>query len=126
MKSIPLLVIPVAIYNLLALLGPDKLSTAYISLGYGEQSLSTGSLIVLLGIALLCVEIIKSAYSGRGSVFDQVMSILLLIACTVQLFLFAQARTEWYVLLLALQAVDVITALVVVLQSNGKDVYIAR
>jgi hypothetical protein len=54
------------------------------------------------------------------------MSILLLIACTVQLFLFAQARTEWYVLLLALQAVDVITALVVVLQSNGKDVYIAR
>jgi hypothetical protein len=126
LKAIPLLVIPIAVYNLLALLGASTLASVYIPLGYGQQGLSAGSLIVLLGIALLCVEVIKSAYSGRGSVFDQILSILLLVGCTVQLFLFGYARTEWYVLLVALLAVDVVAGLVVALQSNGKDVYVSR
>ena len=35
-------------------------------------------------------------------------------------------RTKWYVLLLALQATDVLASLVVSLQANGKDVYVSR
>jgi hypothetical protein len=122
----PLLLIPIAIYNLLALIGGNTLSSTHISLGYDNRGLSAGGLIVLLGIGLLCLEVIKSAYRGRGSVLDQILSIVLLIACTVQLFMFAYARTEWYVLLIALLAVDVVTALIVSLQSNGKDVYVSK
>jgi hypothetical protein len=37
-----------------------------------------------------------------------------------------EVRTEWYVLLLALQATDVVTSLFVSLQANGKGVYVNR
>ena len=126
MRSIPLLIIPIVLYNFLALLGGNTHSSILISLSFGGQGLSADSLLVLLGIAMLCLEVIKSAYSGRGSVLDQILSIILLIICIVQLFLFGYIRTEHYIFLVSMQAVDVISSLVVVLQANGKDIYYSK
>lgn len=62
-------------------------------------------MLVLVGVLLLCIDIIKTALFTRGSVTEQLLSI---------------------VLLLALQAADVVASLVVSLQANGKDVYVSR
>jgi cell division septation protein DedD len=48
------------------------------------------------------------------------------MACSIQVTVCLAVRTEWYVLLLALQATDVVASLVVSLQANGKDVYVNR
>ena len=48
------------------------------------------------------------------------------MACSIQVVIWPAVRTEWYVLLLALQATDVVASLVVSLQANGKDVYVNR
>ena len=48
------------------------------------------------------------------------------MACSIQVAVWLAVRTEWYVLLLALQATDVVASLVVSLQANGKNVYVNR
>ncbi len=81
---------------------------------------------MLVGVVLLCVDIVNSAVFARGSVRKQLLSIVLLLACSIQAVIWPEVRTEWYVLLLALQATDVVASLVVSLQANGKDVYVNR
>jgi hypothetical protein len=49
-----------------------------------------------------------AALTGGGSVAEQLLSIALRIACSIQLVIWPELRTEWYVLLLTLQATDVV------------------
>lgn len=83
-------------------------------------------MLVLVGVLLLYIDIIKTALFKRGSVAEQLLSIVLLLACSIQVVIWPEVRTEWHVLLLALQATDVVASLVVSLQANGKDVYVNR
>lgn len=125
MKSIPLLIIPFALYNFLVFAGIDFIDVPFLAL-LGTASLTGGGLIVLGAVVLLCIDIIKTALFARGSVTEQLLSIVLLVACSIQVVIWPAVRTEWYVLLLALQATDVVASLVVSLQANGKDVYVSR
>jgi len=125
MKSIPLLIIPFAVYNFFVFTGMEFINTKFFDLS-STYAMSGGALIVLVGVVLLCVDIVKSAVFARGSVAEQLLSIALLIACSIQVVIWPAVRTEWYVLLLALQATDVVASLVVSLQANGKDVYVNR
>lgn len=125
MKSIPLLIIPFAVYNVLVFAGIEFIDLKFFDLS-GTAALTGGGLIVLGGVLLLCIDIIKTALFARGSVAEQLLSIVLLIACSIQVVIWPAVRTEWYVLLLALQATDVVASLVVSLQANGKDVYVNR
>ena len=125
MKSIPLLIIPFALYNFLVFAGIDFIDVPFLALS-GTVSLTGGGLIVLGAVVLLCIDIIKTALFARGSVTEQLLSIVLLLACSIQVVIWPAVRTEWYVLLLALQATDVVASLVVSLQANGKDVYVSR
>lgn len=125
MKSIPLLIIPFALYNFLVFAGIDFIDVKFFDLS-GNASLTGGGLIVLGAVVLLCIDIIKTALFARGSVAEQLLSIVLLLACSIQVVIWPAVRTEWYVLLLALQATDVVASLVVSLQANGKDVYVSR
>ena len=125
MKSIPLLITPFALYNFLVFAGIDFIDVPFWALS-GTASLTGGGLIVLGAVVLLCIDIIKTAWFARGSVAEQLLSIVLLLACSIQVVIWPAVRTEWYVLLLALQAADVVASLVVSLQANGKDVYMNR
>ena len=125
MKSIPLLIIPFALYNFLVFAGIDFIDVPFLAL-LGTASLTGGGLIVLGAVVLLCIDIIKTALFARGSVTEQLLSIVLLVACSIQVVIWPAVRTEWYVLLLTLQATDVVASLVVSLQANGKDVYVSR
>ena len=49
-----------------------------------------------------------AALTGGGSVAEQLLSIALRSACSIQLVIWPELRTEWYVLLLNLQATDVV------------------
>jgi hypothetical protein len=123
MKSIPLLIIPFAVYNFLVYAQIEFIDKKFFDLT-STSALTGGGLIVLGAVVLLCMDIIKTALFARGSVVEQLLSIALLIACTIQAVIWPAVRTEWYVLLLALQATDVVASLVVSLQANAKDVYV--
>ena len=60
-----------------------------------------------------------AALTGGGSVAEQLLSIALRIACSIQLVIWPELRTEWYVLLLTLQATDVVASLNVLANEGG-------
>lgn len=125
MRSIPLLIIPFAVYNFLVYAQIEFIDKKFFDLT-STSALTGGGLIVLGAVVLLCMDIIKTALFARGSVAEQLLSIVLLLAYSIQAVIWPEVRTEWYVLLLALQATDVVASLVVSLQANGKDVYVNR
>jgi hypothetical protein len=72
MLGFPLLLIPFAIYNIIAFLMPDVtwagvVSTVHMVSG-GDWTMSAGEMLVALAVVLLCGEVIKSTRIGLRTV----------------------------------------------------------
>jgi hypothetical protein len=78
MLGFPLLLIPFAIYNIIAFLMPGVTWTGVISTVHmvsgADWVMSAGDMLIALAIILLCGEIIKSTRVGFRTVVDHVLS----------------------------------------------------
>ena len=112
--AFPLLLIPFAIYNIMAfLLGLPFDHTAFSIplLEEGQLPVTTGDLLVGLGILLLYIEVLKAARFAAKTIMDHVLSLLLFAAMTAELLLVPGAATPTLLLLVVLSFVDVITGM---------------
>jgi hypothetical protein len=112
--AFPLLLIPFALYNMvLFLLGMPFGDTVFnIPLQEGRQlAVTTGDLLVALGMLLLYLEVLKAARPGTKTVMDHVLALLLFIAMATELVLVPPAATSTLLLLAVLGFVDVIVGL---------------
>jgi len=112
----PLLLIPFAIYNIVAFLTPgvgwaEPLTRLGLPSG-AEWTMSLGDLLVALAILLLLVEIIKAHRSGGRYLMDHLLSALLLIAMAAEFYLVPRATTSTFFLLMVASLADVIGGLV--------------
>jgi len=127
--GIPLLIIPLAIYNMIAFLTPgvgwtDKIAT--ISMMSGANWVITAEdALITLAVLLLCVEIFKATRisSSRGIV-DHLLSMLLFIAILVEFLLVQQAATSTFFLLMMISLVDVIGGFAITARTARRDVAI--
>jgi hypothetical protein len=121
----PLLLIPFAIYNILAFLTPgvsfiDPLLT--VPMLSGEQwQISVGDLLVMLGILLLFLEILKATRLGMRSIVDHMLSLVLLIAMLGEFVMVARVATSTFFLLILLSFVDVISGFSVTIRTAQRD-----
>jgi len=121
----PLLLIPFAIYNILAFLTPgvsftDPLLTIPMLSG-GEWQISVGDLLVMLGILLLFLEILKATRLGVRSIVDHMLSLILLIAMLGEFVMVARVATSTFFLLILLSFVDVISGFSVTIRTAQRD-----
>lgn len=112
----PLLLIPFAIYNIVAFLMPgvgwgDPLTRLSFSSG-GVWTMSLGDMLVALAILLLLIEIIKAYRLGGRNLVDHGLSILLLLAACAEFYLVARAATATFFLLIVASLADVVGGLV--------------
>ena len=95
----PLLIIPFAIYNIVALIlsAPDTIWTtdAYsVTMTSGQVwKLTWEDIIVAGSIFLLWIEVIKSTQIGIRAIVDHVLSMLLFVAMLVEFLLVKAAGT---------------------------------
>src|SRR6516164_1109835 len=84
----PLLLIPFAIYNMIAFLTPGVSWTSPITtvqmMSGQDWVLTWGDILLAFAIFLLWVELIKSTRAGMRSVMDHVLSMALFIAMLVE------------------------------------------
>ena len=109
----PLLLIPFALYNIVAFVLNMSLSdTAFSTPLLEERSMpvSTGDLIVVIAMFLLYIEILKATRLGKTGI-DHVLSFVLLAAMASQLVLVPRAMTPTLMLLTVLGFVDFIAGL---------------
>ncbi|HTC04968.1 MAG TPA: hypothetical protein VK749_16305, partial [Xanthobacteraceae bacterium] len=100
----PLLLIPFAIYNMIAFLTPGVSWTAAVTtvhmMSGTDWVLTWEDLFIAFAIFLLWIEIIKSTRLGMRSVMDHILAMVLFIAMLVEFLLVKQAGTSTFFLLM--------------------------
>ena len=97
MLGFPLLLIPFAIYNIIAFLKPsvmwtDVVSTVHMVSG-ADWTMSAGDMLVTLAIVLLYGEVIKSTRIGLRTVVTHALSLIPFLAMLIEFILVKQAAT---------------------------------
>jgi hypothetical protein len=125
MLGFPLLLIPFAIYNIIAFLMPGVSWTGTIAtvrmVSDADWTVSAGDILVASAIVLLCGEIIKSTRIGLRTVIDHALSLILFLGMLIEFLLVKQAATATFFLLLVVSFIDVLGGFAVTLRSAQRD-----
>lgn len=138
----PLLVIPVAIYIVLALtaggVDPDtvaagervvaplaeRLNAGMLNLDMisgVEWRLTNGDMLILLALAFLFLEILKSTSTGTATIMNHAISMILFIACLILFLLSQNFATSTFFILTIMTLLDVLAGVVVTIVSARRD-----
>jgi hypothetical protein len=122
----PLLIIPFAIYNIVAFLMPGVSwsgALTHVPLVSGAMwTLSAGEILIAFAILLLFVEVLKSSRLARRTVVDHALSLLLFLGMTAEFLLVKEVAGGIFFLLLVISFVDVLSGLAVTLRSAAPEV----
>ena len=122
----PLLLIPFAVYNMIAFLTPGVSWTtpvATVHMMSGEDWVVTWEdMLLAFAILLLAIEIMKSTRMGMRSIVDHVLAMALFIAMLVEFLLVRQAGTSTFFLLMMIGLVDVLVGFIVSIRSSRRQV----
>jgi hypothetical protein len=125
MLGFPLLLIPFAIYNIIAFLMPGVTWTGVVATVHmvsgADWTMSAGDILVALAIVLLCGEVMKSTRIGIRTVIDHALSLILFLCMLVEFILVKQAATATFFLLLVVSFIDVLGGFAVTLRSAQRD-----
>jgi hypothetical protein len=126
----PLLIIPFAIYNMIAFLTPgmswtDKVATIHLISGQ-DWTVTPEEIILAFSILLLGVEVIKAARMGLRGLMDHILSLILFVAMLVEFLLVARAGTSTFFLLLTMSFVDVLAGFIITARTAQRDIQIDK
>ena len=115
MVGFPLLLIPLAIYNIIVFLMPgvsftDPLVTLTLMSG-AEWTVTLSDVLLTLAILLLLAEVIKGARPGAKYLTDHLLSLILFGAAAAEFVLWPKFGTSTYFLMTALSLVDFLSGL---------------
>ena len=115
MVGFPLLLIPLAIYNIIVFLMPgvsfaDPLVKLTLMSG-AEWPLTLGDILLALGILLLLLEIIKGARPGSKYLTDHLLSLIVFGGAAAEFLLWPRFGTSPYFLLAMLALVDFLSGI---------------
>lgn len=125
-RIIPLLIVPLAIYNLM-LIGGDiqqLLATDLFSLHLlsgAQWTYGVGDAMLTLGLFTLYVEIFKSTRTGTASVLDHSLSMLVFIVFLVEFLVVSGCGTSTFFLLGLMSLIDVVSGFTVSIVAARRD-----
>jgi hypothetical protein len=115
MVGFPLLLIPLAIYNIIAVLMPTvafSVQLFKLTLPSGvEWQVTLSDVLIALGILLLMFEVIKGARPGAKYLTDHLLSLIVFGAAAAEFVLWPEFGTSTYFLLTALSLADFLSGL---------------
>ena len=115
MVGFPLLLIPLAIYNIIVFLMPDLSFTdplVKLTLMSGaEWTVTLSDVLLALAILLLLAEVIKGARPGAKYLTDHLLSLIVFGAAAAEFLLWPKFGTSTYCLLAMLALVDFLSGI---------------
>ena len=132
--AIPLLIVPVVIYNLVILLGGNAPDAALGQMSVLSEvlfrvpmtsgavwSISIGDLILFLSLILLFVELLKSTSSQRVAIVNHALSMALFVICLVECLLLPGFAGSVFFLILTMVLLDVLAGFIVTIIASRRD-----
>jgi len=115
MIGFPLLLIPIAIYNIIAFLMPgvsfaDTLVKTRLVSG-AEWTVAFGDCLVALGVLMLLLEVIKGARPGAKYLTDHVLSLIVFGAATAEFLMWSKFASSTFFLLTLLAMTDFLSGI---------------
>jgi hypothetical protein len=125
----PLLLIPVAIYNILTFLIPVDWNTVIFTvrmISEGEWKITFSDALLAVAIVMLFLETVKATRTTTRSIIDHMLSTLVFVGTLVEFLLVKQAATSPFALLVLICLVDVIGGYTVSIRTARRDYSIER
>jgi len=137
--AIPLLLIPVILYNIVVLFGADgnggtsqadallRDPLFFIPMASGAQwNVGSGDLILFVGLILLFFELVKSTSSQRVAIVNHALSMVLFIIVLVEFLLIRGFATSTFFLIVVMILLDVLAGFIVTIIASRKDFDLAN
>lgn len=135
--AFPLLVLPVLIYNVIALALPGGLGgdasarmaevVFDIPMASGAMwQVTIGDLLLASSLVVLFVELLKSTTSRKLAIINHGLSLLLFIVCLVELLLAPAFATSTFFLITVMVLLDVLAGFIVTIVSARRDIDFAQ
>jgi hypothetical protein len=122
----PLLLIPFAIYNMIAFLTPGVSWTAPVTtvhmMSGADWVLTWEDILIAFAIFLLWIEMIKATRMGMRSVMDHILAMILFIVMLVEFLLVPQAATSTFFLLMSIALVDVLAGFIIGMRAGRRQI----
>ena len=128
--ALPVPVFVFLAYNAVVLLGGDPVVTLpavvlSVALASGAVcTLTTGELLILMGVVALFIEVVKATRSSMASAVDHAFSALVFAAFLVEFLLVKGAGTGVFLVLTLLSFLDLIAGFTVTLGAARRDLTI--
>ncbi len=132
----PFLLIPVLIYNLLALFSaapqPGMIEPTLFATLRGEAfslsmlsgsslSLSWGDMLLLLSIVFLLIEVVKAPRTGSPSIINHMLSMGVFILCLIEFLMLRSFASATFFLLTMMVLLDAMAGMAVTIISARRD-----
>jgi len=132
--ALPLLLIPVIIYNIVVLSGMmgsngalqadavlrDPLFSIPMTSG-ASWDVGAGDLILFMALILLFFELLKSTSSQKVAIINHALSMILFVACLVEFLLIKGFATSTFFLIVVMVMLDVLAGFIVTIIAARKD-----
>ena len=134
LSAIPLLSLPVLIYNILVLTMAGGVRTAeaakqlsaelfQIPMASGARlSVNLSDLVLAGALVILFIELLKSTTSQKAAIINHSLSMLLFVVCLVEFLLLPGFATSTFFLLTVMVTLDVLAGFIVTIVSARRDV----
>ena len=131
--ALPLLALPVALYNVLVMTmggfhSPDtaaRLSAPLFTLkatSHVAWVVSQGDLLLMGALVVLFVELLKSTASPQAAIVNHSLSMILFIACLVEFLLLPAFATSVFFLLMLMVLLDVLAGFIVTIVASRREI----
>ena len=124
----PLLILPLAIYNMIAFLLPgigwtQEMARIHMMSG-ADWTFTPGELLVGCSIIILFFEMLKATRLSTRTIIDHGLATIIFIGMVVEFLLVKQAATGTFFLLLVISFVDVVGGFTITIRTAQRDVTI--
>lgn len=130
---IPLMIIPVLIYNVIAFSGAAlttaeavrlRMDTEFMTIPMASGTdwiITPGHGLITLSLVMLFFELLKATGIGRAAVMNHAFSMVLFIICLVEFLMFGAFATSVFFLIMVMALMDVMAGFMVTIASARRD-----
>jgi hypothetical protein len=125
----PLLIVPFVAYNMVVftLFGgnPVNWGAGLFSMPMPSGmswAVSAGDFLLVIGIVCLFIEVLKSTNSGRSSIVEHMLSMVVFVLFLVEFLIVGAAASSVFFLLMVMSLIDVVAGFTVSITSANRDV----
>jgi hypothetical protein len=124
-KSIPLLILVVGLYNILAFTSSGTLESQLFSVPLGSGAIWTfrvDELLISFSVLLLYIEILKSTRSSVATIMDHMLSLALFVGCLLEFLFIPQVGTSAFFIIILITLLDVVAGFTITISTATRDV----